>query len=133
MSSIFPAYLSVFERGVIRALLRGHRDEPVLLEQLRACVVTDREFTGPGVYVNLALTADVARAASEGEQAVEGNPPPLLRHPDIDYDAMALLWLKDGMVDCLEMVTQGNEDWPERDDLFIIESPEWPAARPSDS
>jgi hypothetical protein len=101
--------LSLLERNVLAKLLSG--DDPLLAAlraQLPELVVTERENTGVGFYVNFSGPVPAASIShlkltfGDVDAMVEG----------LTYGAGFLLYVKDGRIVMLEGHTYG-EMWPE--------------------
>lgn len=116
--------LTPFERLAIADLIGCDTDFRVLAGQLEVATVRQREFTGCGVFVHLAVPESAQMISKRGRCHITGNPRPFLRHPELEHGAMAVLWLEGGVIDCLEMCTF-VEDWPSDDHAFQL-SHDWP-------
>jgi hypothetical protein len=107
---------SEFEERVVAALLAG--DDPqlaTLRQQYSVASVRDREFTGVGFFTHFKLTA--------GPQAVEPESfvidDVFLDVPETQNGASAMLFVRKGVIDCLEVVAT-TDDWPENPTLSRI-------------
>ena len=110
--------LNRFERAVLVKLLHGdHPTLSALREQLQACRVINREFTGHGFFTNLTVDPSAARIP---------NPVPRLQVSDVGADIKGLehgagfvLFVTDGYMDFLEGFTY-DERWPDAIDEFSL-------------
>ena len=100
--------LRAHERFAIDALLAGNHPTLITLrQQLESLVVSCREHTGTGEYIDL----EVAQGTPEAE-------PPNIVLSDVNLDVLglphgadALLYVTDGRISLLELVTAAAE-WP---------------------
>ena len=114
--------LSDFERAVLTACFEVHPEADTALAQLEKATVTNREYTGCGVFVHLQI--ENARPLEDSKRTLEGRAGIFLSHPELKDGADVIVFLKDGILDFLEMVTFGPEDWPKNGDTFVIERSE---------
>lgn len=102
--------LTEFERAVIATIL--HPSHPVmdaLREQLGACLVTDREFTGTGFFTGLHVPANVPDAPVTRDRLHLGEVAASLTGLD---HAGFVLWVIRGHLETLEGYSYG-EPWPD--------------------
>ncbi|MGI9243108.1 MAG: hypothetical protein ACR2RV_20085 [Verrucomicrobiales bacterium] len=71
------------------------------------------------MFVHFRTDENGAKIKSE-DRIMPGSGKIFLQHPQIDDGADAIVWLVDGVMDCLEMVAFGEADWPESEDLFEV-------------
>jgi hypothetical protein len=96
------------ERFAIDALLAGsHPTLEALRNQLESAVVTCRSHTGPGEYIDL----EVAPGTTEVEPANIVLADVNLDVQGLPHGADALLYVTEGRISLLELVTAGAE-WP---------------------
>jgi hypothetical protein len=113
--------LTDFERKVLAYLISGEVDAAVLKKQLESATVSERDFTGPGVFVILEVASEAPRLVAGRLHFIQGNPHVVLKHPQLEYDAMAVLFIQEGVIQCLEMVSYAQENWPANEDLFEVQ------------
>jgi hypothetical protein len=109
---------SEFEARVFEVLVRGDAEEDVLRNQLSLAVVTAREYTGVGLYVDLRVPRDAMRL-STSNRYIEQVPKAHLEHPMLPAGAGALLWLEDGYIATLECYTYDGS-WPTDESAFVV-------------
>lgn len=109
---------SEFEARVLEVLVRGDQEEDVLRSQLSLAVVTSREHTGVGLYVNLRAARD-AKRLSTSSRYIEQVPKAHLEHPMLPAGAGALLWVENGYIATLECYTYDGT-WPADESAFIV-------------
>lgn len=112
--------LSDFEKMVLEALILGDPEERIIREQLASAKVTDRDYTGVGLYTKIVVckSAPVLRKCN---RHIEETPKTYLQHPNLEAGAGALLWFDSGKVSILECYTYDG-DWPTDEALFSISS-----------
>ena len=79
--------------------------------QLSSSKIISRELTGVGVFTHFKtdsenLIEDTDGGVLRGSQGVS------LSHPELEHGADVIVWVENGKMDCLEMVTFGAEKWP---------------------
>jgi hypothetical protein len=109
--------LSEFERSVLERIVAGDTDEKALREQLSRATVRGRWYSGVGLVVSLELPDEVPRA-DPARINLPQRPDFVLKHPDVPNNAMAIAFLKSGVLDNLECVTFTGDDWPRDESLF---------------
>jgi hypothetical protein len=103
--------LSASERAVITTILRpSHPVMDALREQLEACLVTNREFTGTGFFTTLHVPDYVPDAPVTRESLHLGEVAASLT--GLDHGAGFVLWVVRGRLDTLEGFSYG-ERWPD--------------------
>ena len=105
------------EKAVLAKLLEG--PSPLLVElrrQFAACTIKDREFTGCGFFTNFSVPEGTCK--KDGFDLVIGD---VLGEdiPELQYGAGFLLFITDGILDCLEGFSY-NEPWPVQVDEFRL-------------
>jgi hypothetical protein len=102
--------LTAFERAVIATILQpSHPVMDALREQLAACHVTDREFTGTGFFASLHVPAHVPDAPITRDRLHLGEVAASLTGVE---HAGFVLWVTRGRLDTLEGFSYG-EPWPD--------------------
>jgi hypothetical protein len=101
--------LNALELTVLSLLLAG--DDPVLAllrAQSEAATIASREMTGVGFYTNFVVPESVDRTVPQNFvlDDVFGT------FTGSDTDAGFLLFVRNGVVSCLEGFTYGDEGWP---------------------
>jgi hypothetical protein len=109
--------VSDFERAVVEELITEDAEAAVLFEQLAHAAVSDRNYSGVGVFVRLSISPEARRVRLDHPSPITGTN---LTHPHLERGAMAILWLKNGLIECLEMFTH-QEPWPTIEGSFQIE------------
>jgi len=91
--------LTPLERAVLRAICESHvADRAVLEVQLSSASVLSRENTGAGFYTRLSIEHPSGTAVG-GERLRRG---PFARIEGLERGMGFILWLHDGVADCLE-------------------------------
>lgn len=109
--------LTPFEVAVMEKLLSGDHPSLIMLRaQVGVVNVSSREFTGVGMYVHFRLPPGVESAPLEGQRILRGVVAEL---EDLRYGVDCLLYVQDGRLDCLEIVTFG-EPWPRQINKFRL-------------
>lgn len=111
--------LTDFEKRVLLEVCNADPSSEAALTQFKQTIVTSREYTGCGVFVHLRTAHHNTKIKSE-DRIMPGSSRIILKHPQIDHDADVIVWLIDGIIDCLEMVTFGEDKWPKSEELFEI-------------
>lgn len=114
---------SALEFLALTAACEMNPEKKIAQEQLADSNVTRREFTGCGLFTHFktnsaSLLTDVDGRILRGSQQVS------LSHPELAHGADIIVWVENGKMDCLEIVTFGVEDLPTSGD-FTIQY--WPA------
>jgi hypothetical protein len=107
-----------FEARVLEALVAGDPEEAALRDQMSKAVVTSRDYSGVGVFVNFAVPATSMRLGTSNRY-IEQTPKTHLEHPDVPAGAGALLWFEDGWLATLECYTYDGA-WPADESLFSV-------------
>ena len=103
--------LTAFERAVITTILQpSHPVMDALREQLEACFVTNREFTGTGFFTRLHVPASVPDAPVTRDRLHLGEVAASLT--GLDHGAGFVLWVTSGRLATLEGFSYG-EPWPD--------------------
>jgi len=110
--------LSEFERQAISVIARGDPQREILLAQLGAASCASRDYTGIGLYTKLLVAPDAPKL-QEHRWKIEDMPKGHAIHPDLVAGAGLILWIKDGVITCLESYTYGG-DWPQDESLFRL-------------
>ena len=111
---------TTFELSVLESLITGDREESILREQLSQATVSNREFTGIGVYVDIFVPENSLKIELSNRY-IEGTPMAYLKHPDLNPPGDAKLWFTKWKISTLEMLTLGGEPWPNDVSKFEIE------------
>lgn len=93
--------LSDLERNVLFALVENDPERETLLRQIESARVTDREYTGVGLYTKLAVNPGVQRLTTMS-RLIEEYPKLGLIHPDLEAGAGVILWLDEAKIDTIE-------------------------------
>ena len=112
--------LSAFEYQAIDTLVRSDPEREVLLAQLALAEVSSRDYTGVGVYVDISIPPTAPKidlARWKIEDMLIGH----AEHPALTAGAGLILWLKNGLITCLEAYTYEG-DWPNDEALFRVVS-----------
>ena len=103
--------LTAFERAVITTILQpNHPVLDALREQLEACLVTNREFTGTGFFTGLHVPAYVPDAPVTRDRLHLGEV--AASATGLEHGAGFVLWVTRGRLDTLEGFSYG-EPWPD--------------------
>ena len=110
--------LSAYERRAIEAIAASHSQKDVILAQLAKTKCASRDYTGVGLYTDLAV--DPSAPLIDGARwRIEDMPKGDLDHPEVPAGVGLILWVKDGYISCLESYTyEGN--WPQDESLFKL-------------
>ncbi len=116
--------INELERRIIDALLLGP-DKMLsdLREQCEHASVNSRDYTGVGFFTHLQLPANTRRVAPAN--FVIGDL--FLDVPETEHGADAMLFIREGLVDFLEVVAL-NGDWPDNPTIRSIDywHPQYP-------
>lgn len=95
-----------FERAVLEWIAR-QEDDPALASQLLGVAITERDYTGAGCYIALRPAAGASRT---GTSRAPGGPcrGPAFTSPAVELGGGTLLWLRDGLVEQLEVFSYGD-------------------------
>ncbi len=105
--------IEAFERELMKIILAG--DDPILVtlrEQYKASVVTTREFTGVGCYTNFGIPTNTPLVSPANFEIDDVG----MELQGVEHGAVAVLFVRDGKIDFLEMVTIIGQ-WP--NDLIL--------------
>ena len=102
--------LSEFETAILD-WITSFIDDYALRTQLVAARVRKRDYTVVGCYSQLALPADVPRTSRNYGSRGPLNGP-YFESPAAPFGGGTLLWFEDGLADCLEIFTYGD-NFPE--------------------
>lgn len=114
-----PVELNEFEKRVLDALFgMCGPDERLLRAQLATVTELDRDFTGPGYYLNFAMPSLMFKLSP-------GSYP--LGHVSFEVEGVehgggALLWIDDGQLASLEVYLHGEGKWPAEPRLTNLET-----------
>jgi len=93
------------ERAVLRAIYEKESVDRCALEaQLSTATVIQRENTGAGFYTQIAVQRDSVSSIG-GERLRSG---PMVTVEGLEHGMGFVLWLKDGLADCLEGYCYGE-------------------------
>jgi hypothetical protein len=81
-------------------------DEPILKRQLQSAILKRRDYTGVGLFLHLE-TRDPARL-SDSDGDVSPIPGPEISSALLESGAGTVLFVTDGVADCLEIFAYGN-------------------------
>ena len=110
--------LSAYERQAIKAIATADPQGGVILAQLAAAKCASRDYTGVGLYTDLAVEPG-APLLEEARLRIEDMPKGHAEHPEVPDGVGLILWVKDGYISCLESYTyDGN--WPQDESLFRL-------------
>jgi hypothetical protein len=110
--------LSKFEHDAIRALSASDRQCEILLAQLAQATCSSRDYTGVGLYTELAVNSN-APTLDKTRWKIEDMPSGYATHPDVPAGIGLILWLKDGHISCLECYTYDGS-WPNDESLILL-------------
>jgi hypothetical protein len=110
--------LSAYERRAIEAIAARDPQRDVILAQLATARCAAREYTGVGLYTDLAIDA-TAPILDEARWKIEDMPKGDAEHPDVPHGVGLILWVKDGYISCLESYTYEGS-WPQDESLFRL-------------
>jgi hypothetical protein len=108
--------LSELDRRILDALVVG--DDPVLAHLRQQCEmlsVTSREFSGVGFFTHFAVDDNAPRVEPPNFDIRDV----FLEIEGVESGAMAVLFVRDGVIDFLEVVTIAGE-WPDDTTLLSI-------------
>ena len=107
---------------MLEALVTGDPEEAALRDQVSKAVVTSRDYSGVGVFVNFAVPETAIRLGAS-HRLIEQTPRTYLEHPDVPAGAGVLLWFHDGWLATLECYTYDGA-WPADESLFNVHNRE---------
>ena len=110
--------LSTFERTAIAALAADDTQQDVILAQLSCSTCQARDYTGVGLYSELAVAPGAPLLDATRFRAAETSSV-YAEHPDVPAGVGLILWLKDGYISCLEAYTYEG-GWPQDESLFRL-------------
>ena len=110
--------LSAYERKAIEAIAASDRQREVILAQLAKAQCASRDYTGVGLYTELAVDPS-APLLDEARWKIEDMPTGDAEHPQVPDGVGLILWVKDGYISCLESYTYEGS-WPEDESLFRL-------------
>lgn len=111
---------SEFEKSVLHFACLQDPCSAAALEQLRKAAVVKREFTTHGWFIHFETDASGGVIESD-DRIMPGSLKVVLKNPVLEHGADAIVWMENGVMDCLEMYVFGAEPWPEQSDGFTIE------------
>ena len=99
------------EAAILRALLAGDREElAILRDQAANAEVRAREHTGVGFYTYFSVPPGVPRLENTSRLLLSDVGADV---EDVRNGAGFILWVADGLIDCLEGFTYGDDAWPQ--------------------
>jgi hypothetical protein len=110
--------LSPLETQVLKIIADSKPEYPELAIQAGTAQVSNREYTGCGVYSDFVLPADSPRF-DERISLLEEMPKLHGEHPDLVAGAGFILWCKNGLISTLECFTYDG-DWPTDEQRFTL-------------
>jgi len=110
--------LSAYERRAIEVIATADPQGDVILAQLAAAKCASRDYTGVGLYTDLAVKPG-APLLDEARWKIEDMPKGHAEHPELPNGAGLILWVKDGYISCLESYTYDGS-WPQDESLFRL-------------
>lgn len=110
--------LSAYERRAIEAIAALDPQRDVILAQLATGKCASRDYTGVGLYTDLAVDPSAA-LLDEARWKIEDIPKGHAEHPELPDGAGLILWVKDGYISCLESYTYDGS-WPRDESLFRL-------------
>ena len=110
--------LSEYERRAIEAIAASDPQQDVILAQLAAAKCAARDYTGVGLYTDLAVEPG-APLLDEARWKIEDMPKGHAEHPGLPDGAGLILWVKEGYITCLESYTYEGS-WPQDESLFRL-------------
>ena len=110
-----------FEKSLIRWYV-DHAPHEEFQNQLRSCAPNTRSYSGVGLFVELSIRpGSWSKMPDEVKSPVGG---PTISSPSLKNGAGSILFLKDGLVDTLEVYTFGDEMSEDLTDYDIGIEPE---------
>lgn len=106
-----------FERRLLDAAIEGDAEQEILRAQVAAALVSSREHTGVGLYVNLDVQRAPKLRSPRVDRQLEGAKRILLSHPALDYGAGAIVWVDDGRIQSIECFAY-HGSWPDDEAAF---------------
>ena len=107
--------MNALERAILEGIAADHDTPPLVKDQLRVVTVVDRQHSGGGTFLNLAVPADVPRSHPQNTE-ISG---PLVTIPEVPEGAVTVLFVRDGAVSFLEIASVGDS-WPETISEFTL-------------
>ena len=102
--------LRAIEKDILDYIAQRHRGSG-LRKQIADASIASRQFTGVGVYANLALSHRESLPPIQPLEIPFSGPD--IESPALDFGASSLLWCDDaGYITCIELVTPGDH-YPE--------------------
>jgi hypothetical protein len=104
--------LNDFEKSLMNRLLAGDDSTLALLRnQYKAATTIKRELTGVGEFVNFSFPQDIIRIEKPRNLEITDVAVEL---ESVAYGGLSvILFVRDGIIDFLEVVVNGNEAWPQ--------------------
>jgi hypothetical protein len=110
--------IRAFEYQAIAALAGIDPEREILLAQLAVAEAVSRDYTGVGLYVDISVPATAPKVDSTRwmiQDMLRGH----AEHPALAAGAGMIVWLRDGVIRCLECYTYEG-DWPDDESLFRV-------------
>src|SRR5690606_10013283 len=105
-------------RRAIEAIAASDPQKDVILAQLATAKCASRDYTGVGLYTELAVSP-AAPLMDEARWMIEDMPKGHAEHPQVTDGVGLILWVKDGYISCLESYTYEGR-WPEDESSFRL-------------
>jgi len=107
--------MNALERAILEDIAADHETPPSVKDQLGVVMVVNRQHTGGGTFLNLAVPAEFPRTNPQNTE-VSG---PLVTIPEVPEGAVTILFVRDGAVSFLEIASVGDW-WPETISEFTL-------------
>ena len=110
--------LSPSEFATLENMVAGDPEEKTLRVQLDLVTVEERDYTGGGVYVKLAIPHGTKRL-QKSSRMLEDTPMAYCSHHNLEEGGSARLWFDDGYMSTIEYLAfEGS--WPKDDFPFEV-------------
>ena len=113
------AEFSSLELLALTASCKMDSEPEIAKEQLARAAVTRRVFTGCGLFTHFTTESESILTAADG-RILTGSQQVSLSHPKLAHGADVIVWVENGKMDCLELVTFGDEKLPESGNFQIL-------------
>lgn len=92
---------------------------PKLKNQFAKAVIIKREYSGVGFFIHFKITPKIQKlsASDFNTSPIDG---PMIKSPDLEYGGQAILFIKNGFIDMLEIYSFGIS-FPEYIKSFQLE------------
>ena len=105
------AQLTPLESAVVDKLLEKHPAfADAVREQLSHASVSGRDYSGVGFFTKFAIPPDAPVRRELGNVELDGVGAEI---PGVEHGAGFILFIRDGVISCLEGYTFGDAKWPD--------------------